>query len=65
VISNNDGYQLAHLYSTDEKIDNLCTMKRTEHDKGKVVWSSFFLMDYDNTENWNQLVLDQIDWLIK
>ena len=66
VISSDDDNQLAHLHSTDENIGkNLCTMKRIEHNKGKVVWSSFFLMNYENTQNWNKLVLDQIDWLLK
>lgn len=60
------GDGMVYLYSSDINIGNKwCAMKRIKHDKGKIVWSSFFLMDYDNTENWNNLVLDQISWLLE
>lgn len=61
------GDGLAYLRSSDQRINDYswCAAKRIECEGGKVVWSSFFLMDYDNTEKWNKMVLDQIDWLIK
>lgn len=66
LVFSDDNNKLAHLHSSDEKIGKTwCAMKRMEHQNSKIVWSSFFVMDYDNTENWNNLVLDQIDWLMK
>jgi hypothetical protein len=66
MVLSDDNDKLAHLHSSDEKINkSWCAAKKTENGNGKVVWSSFFLMDYDNTEKWNNLVLDQIDWLLK
>ena len=57
---------LAYLRTSDELIGKgWCAAKRFEHNKAKVVWSSFFLMDYEYTEKWNKLVLDQIEWLLK
>lgn len=67
LILGDDGCQIAKLRSSDRTINDQswCAIKRVECGEGKVVWSSFFLMDYDNTENWNKLILDQMDWLMK
>lgn len=45
--------------------EDWCAMKRKENGNGKIVWSSFFIMNHENTENWNKLVLKQIEWLLK
>jgi len=64
---NNKEDCVANLQSFDSDIDDKwCVMSKKENDSGsKIVWSSFFIMEYDNTEKWNNLVLDQIGWLLK
>lgn len=42
-----------------------CAMKRKTVGQGKIVWSSYFLLDYDNAEKWNDFILQQIDWLVR
>jgi hypothetical protein len=55
--------QIARLRNTSG-IHDWCAATRNAPDKGgKIAWSSYFLMDYANSENWNRMVLAQIDWL--
>mgnify|MGYP006277801357 CR=1 FL=1 len=66
-LSINDGEdQIAFLrQNSDGKTGNTwCAMKRRVVGKGKIVWSSYFVLNYDHTNKWNELVLQQIDWLI-
>jgi hypothetical protein len=42
----------------------LCTSMGNQYGDGKVIWSSYFILDYPSTERWNKLVSDQIGWLL-
>jgi len=48
-----------------------CAIKRNEVGAGKVVWASYFMTNIMRqsdgvfSENWNKMIVDQIEWLIK
>ena len=49
----------------NDKLHGWCAMKRKLIGNGKLVWSSYFISNYQHSERWNELVLKQINWLMQ
>ena len=59
--------QLAYLQQTVDGIakNTYCAMKRKVVGKGRLVWSSYFILDYQFVDRWNELVMQQLNWLME